>query len=318
MVYLVLISAFLTILFVFLGVYSIVFSKRLSVAERLDLYTKDSDMVIEEPLSLKEFFLSIIRSISNGLSRKTYLEDVRKKLLQAYVFMRPEEFVGMSILVGLVIGLLLYALSGMWLVGIIGLIIGFKLPDIIVGSIKKKRMKQLNAQLPDALTIVSNGLRAGFSFTQAMNVAATEMDSPIRDEFLKIIRDNSIGKTLDDALMDFSERTDDDDIDMFVTALIIQRKVGGNLAEILDTIAATIRDRARIRGEVKTLTAQGKISAIVITLLPIGIAVFLLFVNPEYIMELFTSRIGIFLVAGAVLMQIVGGFLMLKIADIEI
>lgn len=318
MVYLVLISAFLTILFIFLGIYSVVFSKRLSIAERLDIYTKDSDMVIEEPLSLKEFFLGIIRSVSNGLSRKTYLEEVRKKLLQAYVFMRPEEFVGMSILVGLVIGLLLYALSGMWLVGVIGLIIGFKLPDIIVGSIKKKRMKQLNAQLPDALTIVSNGLRAGFSFTQAMNVAATEMDSPIRDEFLKIIRDNSIGKTLDDALMDFSERTDDDDIDMFVTALIIQRKVGGNLAEILDTIAATIRDRARIRGEVKTLTAQGKISAIVITMLPIGIAVFLLFVNPEYIMELFTNRVGIFMVAGAVLMQIVGGFLMLKIADIEI
>src|SRR5690606_36560210 len=101
--------------------------------------------------------------------------------------MRPEEFVGMSILAGLLLGMLLYAISGMWLVGIIGLIIGFKLPDIIVGSIKKKRMKQLNTQLPDALTIVSNGLRAGFSFTQAMNVAATEMDSPIRDEFLKII-----------------------------------------------------------------------------------------------------------------------------------
>lgn len=318
MVYLVLISAFLTILFIFLGIYSIVFSKRLSVAERLDLYTKDEDMVIEEPLSLKEFLLGIIRSVSNGLSRKTYLEQVRKKLLQAYVFMRPDEFIGMSILIGLAIGLLLYALSGMWLLGIIGLIIGYKLPDIVVGNIKKKRMRQLNSQLPDALTIVSNGLRAGFSFTQAMNVAATEMDSPLRDEFLKIIRDNSIGKTLDDALMDFSERTDDDDIDMFVTALIIQRKVGGNLAEILDTISATIRDRARIRGEVKTLTAQSKISAIVITMLPIGIAVFLLLVNPEYLMELFTNRIGIFMVAGAVLMQIVGGFLMLKIADIEI
>ena len=318
MVYLVLISAFFTIFFIFMGIYTLVFSKRLTVAERLDIYTKDADMIVEDPISLKEFLLSIIRSVSNILSRKTYLEGVRKKLLQAYVLMRPEEFVGMSILIGISIGLLLFLLSKMWLIGIIGLIFGFKLPDIIVGSVKKKRMKQLNGQLPDALTIVSNGLRAGFSFTQAMNVAATEMDSPLRDEFLKIIRDNSIGKALDEALMDFSERTDDDDIDMFVTALIIQRKVGGNLAEILDTIAATIRDRARIRGEVKTLTAQGKISAIVITMLPVGIAIFLLFVNPEYIMELFTNRVGLFMVAGAVFMQIVGGFLMLKIADIEI
>jgi tight adherence protein B len=318
MVYLVLISAFLTIFFGFLGIYTLVFSKRLTVAERLDLYTKDDDMIIEDPVSSKEFLLGIIRSVSNGLSRKTYLEDVRKKLLQAYVFMRPEEFVGMSILVGSGIGLLLYLITKMWLVGIVGLLIGFKIPDIIISSIKKKRMRQLNTQLPDALTIVSNGLRAGFSFTQAMNVAATEMDSPLRDEFLKIIRDNSIGKTLDEALMDFSERTDDDDIDMFVTALIIQRKVGGNLAEILDTIAATIRDRARIRGEVKTLTAQGKISAIVITLLPIGVAIFLFFVNPEYLMELFTNKVGLFMVAGAVFMQILGGFLMLKIADIEI
>lgn len=318
MQYLILLSAFVAILFIFLGIYSVVFSKRLSVAERLDLYTKDADMTIEEPLSLKEFFLSIIRGVSNTLSRKTYLEGVRKKLLQAYVFMRPEEFVGMSLLIGIGLGLLVYLLSKMWFLGVLVFLIGFKLPDMVVGSIKKKRMKQLNSQLPDALTIVSNGLRAGFSFTQAMNVAATEMDSPIRDEFLKIIRDNSIGKTLDDALMDFSERTDDDDIDMFVTALIIQRKVGGNLAEILDTIAATIRDRARIRGEVKTLTAQSKLSAIVITLLPIGIAVFLFFANPEYLMELFTNRIGIFMVVGAILMQILGGFLMLRIANIEI
>lgn len=318
MVYLLLFSAFLSILFIILGLYVIFFSKRLSVAERLDLYTKDTDVIIEEPLSLKEFLLSIIRSVSNGLSRKTYLDKVRKKLLQAYVFIRPEEFIGMSILVGAGIGLLLFAASGMWFLGVIGLLIGYKLPDLIVGSIKKKRMKQLNSQLPDALTIVSNGLRAGFSFPQAMNVAATEMDSPIRDEFLKIIRDNSIGKNMDDALMDFSERTDDDDIDMFVTALIIQRKVGGNLAEILDTISATIRDRARIRGEVKTLTSQSKLSAIIITLLPIGIAVFLLLVNPEYLMELFTNRIGIFMVVGALLMQVLGGFLMIRIANIEI
>ena len=319
MIYLILFTGFMATLFVFLGIYSLLFSRKLKVANRLEVYLSDEeDATGQDDVSLKEFILNLIGSAGKAVSRKSYMEDKKKKLLQAYIFMRVEEFLALSILVAVALGFLLYLITKMWFIGLAGFLLGFRIPEIFVNSTKQKRMKQLNSQLPESLTIVSNGLRAGFSFTQAMNVAALEMESPIRDEFLRIIRDNSIGKTLDEALMDFSNRTDDEDIDMFVTALIIQRKVGGNLAEVLDTIAATIRDRMRIRGEVRTLTAQSKISAIIISMLPFGIAIFLLAVNPEYIMELFQSTVGIILVLAAVFFQIVGAFIMMRLADIEI
>ena len=319
MIYLIFILGFLTVLFIFLGLYSLLFNKKLKVANRMDMYLADEEEVgEEEDITFKEFVLRTIGGVGRAVSRKSYMEDKKTKLQQAYIFMRVEEFLGLSLLVAAGLGLFLFLLTRMWFIGLAGFLLGFRIPDVVVTNTKKKRMRQLNSQLPESLTILSNGLRAGFSFIQAMNVAATEMESPIRDEFLRIIRDNSIGKTLDDALMDFSNRTDDEDIDMFVTALIIQRKVGGNLAEILDTIAATIRDRTRIRGEVKTLTAQSKISAIIISLLPFGIAIFLLAVNPEYIMELFQSTIGVILVVLAIFFQIVGAFIMMRLADIEI
>ncbi len=319
MIYLILILGFMTVFLVFLGLYAILFNRKLKVANRMEMYLSDEEEVGEdEDISFKEFVLKTIGTVSRSVSRKSYMEEKKTKLQQAYIFMRVEEFLGLSLLVATGLGLLLFLLTRMWFIGVAGFLLGFRIPDMVVTSTKKKRMKQLNSQLPEALTILSNGLRAGFSFIQAMNVAATEMESPIRDEFLRIIRDNSIGKTLDDALMDFSNRTDDEDVDMFVTALIIQRKVGGNLAEILDTIAATIRDRMRIRGEIKTLTAQSKISGIIISMLPFGIGIFLLIVNPEYIMELFQSTVGIILVAAAIFFQIVGAFIMMRLADIEI
>lgn len=319
MLYWIFILAFLSVIFIILGIYSLVFSKRIEVVNRLDMYTREEDYYKQfEEVSLKEFLLNLIGSISRILSRKSYMEEKRKKLTQAYVMMRVEEFIGLSLLIGLGFGLLLFLATRNYLLAILGLIIGFKLPDLYISSIKKKRMKKLNSQLPEALAIISNGLRAGFSFTQAMSVAANELESPIRDEFMKIIRDNSIGKTMDEALMGFSERTDDEDIDMFVTALIIQRKVGGNLTEILDTIADTIRDRMRIRGEIKTLTAQGRFSALVISALPFFVAIMLFFLNKEYILELFKNPIGIFMVIAAVVMQVVGIFIISRMANIEI
>lgn len=319
MLYVVLIMGFFSIIFIILGIYNLIFSKRLQVVNRLDLYTKEEDYYKQfEEVSLKEFLINGIGSIIRLISKKTYFDEKRKKLNQAYVFMRVEEFIGISILIALVFALLFYVSSQNIILAILGLIIGSRIPDIYISSLKKNRTKKLNAQLPEALAIISNGLRAGFSFTQAMSISANELDSPIHDEFMKIVRDNSIGKTMDEALNDFSERTDDEDIDMFVTALLIQRKVGGNLTEILDTIADTIRDRMRIRGEIKTLTAQGRISAIILSLLPIILAIVIFILNREYLMELFNSSVGIIFVILAVIMQIFGTLVIVKIANIEI
>lgn len=316
MLYFILLLAFSSVVFIILGINNLVFASRIGILNRLDTYTKE-EVYENDNVSLREFLLNIINKLGNLLSRKNSMENKRKKLQQAYIFMRVEEFIGISILAGLVFALLFFVLTKLWILSLIGFALGYKIPDVFVNSSKRNRMKRLNHQLPEALNIISNGLRVGFSFNQAMNVAANELERPIKDEFNKILRDNSIGKTLDEALIAFSNRTDDEDVDMFITALLIQRKVGGNLAEVLDTIANTIRDRTRIRGEVKTLTAQGRLSAIVISVLPFGVAGFIFIANPSYIMELFKSTFGLIMVVLALVLQVLGIFIIVKMSKVE-
>lgn len=318
MLYLLYLLVFTTMVFIITGVYSVFFSQRANVVQRLKVYTNDEAAYGKDDISLKEAALNLIGFLGSKFQGNNYMDKKKRKLNQAYIRLRVEEFVGISLILALLAFVLLYLLTKLVPLALLGLIFGFVLPDLLVNSIKSKRGEKLNSQLPEALDILSNGLRAGLSFTQAMSVASQELESPIKDEFSKVVRDNSLGMSLEKALQDFSDRTDDEDIDMLIIALIIQRKVGGNLTEILDTIAATIRDRVRIRGEVKTLTAQGKMSAIIISLLPVGVALMIFIVNPSYMMELFQNKIGLILVGLALVMEVVGMYVLFKMTDIEV
>lgn len=245
-------------------------------------------------------------------------EKKKKKLAQAYVFMKPQEFYLISLLAGLGVFFLFYLLTRLAPIALLAGMLGYVYPEIYISGLKRKRGQKLNNQLPEALNIISNGLRAGLSFSQAVSVAGKDLDSPISEEFQKIIRDNTLGKSMDDALTDFSKRTDDEDVDMFVTAMIIQRQVGGNLAEILDTISNTIRERVRIKGEVRTLTAQSKLSAVIISLLPIAIALIISVMNPSYIAKLFTTALGLVMLVLAVIMMVIGIFMLAKMVKLEV
>lgn len=182
---------------------------------------------------------------------------------------------------------------------------------------KTSRGKKMNNQLPEALAILSNGLRAGLSFTQSMLIAGKEMEDPIAYEFNKIVRDNSLGKPIDEALSDFSKKTDDEDIDIFITAILIQRQVGGNLSEILDVIASTIRDRIKLRGDIKTITSQSKMSAVVVGSIPLVIAIVLNAINPEFIQPLFTTFIGNIMIGIVLFMQVIGILALVKIIKVK-
>jgi tight adherence protein B len=247
-----------------------------------------------------------------------YFMDKKKKLSQAYILVKPEEFLLISIISGMLFGLMLMEFLDFYIVSVIGFIFGFKLPDMVVGIIKDKRKRKLNSQLPEALTILSNGLRAGLSFPQAIASAGKEMEAPLSYEFGKVVRDNLLGKAMDDCLLDLSERTDDEDLDMFITSLIIQRQVGGNLSHVLDTISDTIRERIKIKGEVRTLTAQSRLSAYVIGFLPVGIAMALFVMNPSYIGILFTRPLGRTLIAGALFMELMGVFIISRLVKLEV
>lgn len=319
---LVMVGSFLTVVFISLLVYNAMFSSRLAVLNRLQTHTMDDTAIRQvegdRAKGFREDFLGMLGALGKIFPRTSYLEPIQKKLIQAHIFMRAEEFLGLSFLVGGAVFLLFYLLAGNFLYPLPLGIISLKIPELVVNNKKKRRMEALGQQLPEALGIISNGLRAGFSFPQAMAIVGKEMTAPISEEFNRVIRENRLGKPLEEALSGLTERTDNDDLDMFVTALIIQRQVGGNLAEILDNISHTIRERVKIKGEIKTLTAQGKLSAIIISLLPVFVGTFISIFNPEYMLTLVQDPAGIIFLTVAIILLLVGIYLISKIVNIEV
>lgn len=315
-------SSFLMVTFLTIALYYIIFASRVAVLQRLETSPADVNTLqeIEEARGrgLKGELLNVLGIFGKILPGRSNLVHLQNKLIQARILMRSEEFLGLTFFTGIGVFILLYLITGSILLALPVGLISFKVPGIGVDMKKNKRMSALNEQLPEALTIISSGLRAGFSFPQAMSVVSKEMEPPIAEEFGKIIRENALGKTMEDALNNFSERTDNEDIEMFIMALLIQRQVGGNLAEILDNISHTIRERVRIKAEIQTLTAEGRISAIIIVVIPFAVAGFLSITNPEYMMPLIQTPLGLAMIGVGVVMQILGIIFIRKIIDIEV
>jgi tight adherence protein B len=182
------------------------------------------------------------------------------------------------------------------------------------------RLLKFSDQLGDMLNLMVNGLRAGYSTMQAMEAVSRELPSPISDEFRRVVQEMQIGIPMERALDNLLRRIPSDDLDFVVTAINVQREVGGNLSEILDTISFTIRERVRIKGEIRVMTAQVRTSATVLSMIPLFLTLALWFISPEYIGEFFAQ--GAFcgwLAVGTIVGMIVSGYLvMMKIADIEV
>ncbi len=192
------------------------------------------------------------------------------------------------------------------------------LPLLIISSKKKKRIKAFNQQLGDGIMVISNSLRAGYSFMQAVEMVAREMPDPISTEFHKMLREMNLGMSTESAMNNLVKRLPSQDLEMMVMAVMIQRQVGGNLAEILDNISLTIRERIKIKGEIRTLTAQGKMSGLVISFLPMFLALALFVLNPSYINKLFITPVGLVMLVVGVIMQIIGFFLIRMIVNVEV
>ena len=166
--------------------------------------------------------------------------------------------------------------------------------------------------------MVANAMRAGFSFLQAMDLIAKEMEPPISEEFKHVMRDISLGTSMEQALEDMDKRVGSPDFSLVVTAVLIQQQVGGDLARILDTISETIQDRIRMRREVQTLTAQGRISGWVLAALPVGMCILLNVISPGYLDPLFKEKIGQMAIGGSIVLIIIGFIVIQRIVDIEI
>jgi tight adherence protein B len=208
---------------------------------------------------------------------------------------------------------------------LIGALIGFMLPRFWLGRRKSSRINAFNKQLPDTITLIANALRAGSSFLQAIELVVRESRPPISTEFGRVIREVNLGLAFDVALENMVRRVRSDDLELMATAISIQHTVGGNLAEILDSIAFTIRERVRIKGEIRTLTAQQRLSGYVVGFLPIGLAGFLFIAAPQFMSPMFDPRVSVIGLPAGVIILFVGGFMMFlgfmvirRIVDIEV
>jgi tight adherence protein B len=197
-------------------------------------------------------------------------------------------------------------------------VIGYLLPSFYVRFRINQRLKAFNNQLGDTLTLLSNAIKAGYSFAQAIDTVAKNAVPPIADEFARAVREMNLGGSPDEALQNITKRIASADFDLVATAYSIHRTVGGNLAEILDNIAYTIRERVRIKGEIATLTAQARASGTLITFLPIVLAAFMYFVTPSYFRPMFESIVGWILLTIGAFMIFIGNLIIRRVVAIEV
>jgi len=240
------------------------------------------------------------------------------ELEAAGVKVRSGEFVVLSVvaaLVGVVLGAAL--LNNLILALVVGGVAGAA-PSFALRMAMKRRADRLREQLPDVLTIMASSLRAGHSFMQSLDAVAKEIPQPAATEFQRVVSEIRLGRPVDDALEALAERVGSPDFRWAVLAVNIQREVGGNLAEILDNVADTLRERAQMRRQVQVLTAEGRLSAWVLTLLPISIAVYMFITNPDYIGLLVTTNLGRIMLIVASTLLAIGVLWMRKIVDIDV
>ncbi len=196
--------------------------------------------------------------------------------------------------------------------------VGYMLPAQWVSSKRRKRTTRINAQLVDLLGMVSNSLKSGYGLMQSFEFSGKQLPDPLGMEVRRMLREATLGMSAEQALNLLGTRIDSKDMDMVITAINIQRSVGGNLAEILDNVAHTMRERERIRGEISTLTSQQKLTGVVIGGLPIFMFMIFMVINPDYMSLLFTTMAGRGIIAAATVMEIMGYFTIKRIIAIEV
>lgn len=291
---------------------------RTLVDDRLNKYLEDDQKKDNE----KESKNALTDWVNKRVEKTTFGDRIARDLARADLKFKPGEFISLYGIAMFGGALIAYFAGGRLLLSaLIGAVIGAFLPGMYVRSQKSKRLIRFNDQLPDMLNLVVNGLRAGYSTLQAMEAVSKELPAPISDEFRRVVQEMQLGIPMEKALDNLLRRIPSEDLDFVVTAINVQREVGGNLAEIMDVITYTIRERIRIKGEIRALTAQAVYSGRALALMPIGLLCILWFLNRSYVMEFFSKANalcgGIALGLAGILITF-GYFVMVRIGNVEV
>ncbi|HTS08102.1 MAG TPA: type II secretion system F family protein [Candidatus Eisenbacteria bacterium] len=289
------------------------------IKERLANERKAPERAAEEELALlRDEQLSDIPAIDTILRRSQRVTDLQKLLSQAGMSMRAGNFLGISALSGVAATFIIYALSKRVELAWIALLIGFIIPYSYASIRRNKRFEKFEELFPQAIDTLARAVRAGHAFTTALEMITNEIAEPVASEFRQLYEEQKFGMPVRDALMNLTDRVPLVDVKFFVTAVMLQRETGGNLAEILDNLSYVIRERFKIQRQVRVYTAQGRLTMALLMGMPPIIVLVMLMLNPSFIRPLFSDPIGHTLLVLGITLQTIGYFVIRKIIRIQV
>ena len=311
------IAAVLMVVLLVVGIVMSSSSERNLVEDRLGRYLEEE----EESQDAGEKTSYLTEWVNQRAEKSQRGDKIKSSLARADLKFKVAEYLALVVMSVVIGSLVAGFLGGRSIISFgIGAVIGGIAPGMYVGSQQRKRLVAFDNQLPDMINLMVNGLRAGYSTMQAMEAISKELPPPLCDEFRRVVQEMQLGVPMETALDNLLRRIPSADLDFMITAINVQREVGGNLAEILDTISFTIRERIRIKGEIRVLTSQARSSAKILSMVPVLLSLYLWFANNEYMKNIFLrgNTCGFGVLGAALVLIGLGYMVMIKIADIEV
>jgi tight adherence protein B len=260
----------------------------------------------------------LAKRVEASISGRTFAAALQTDLVRANLKLTVGEFLILQFAATVVLGMLALLISGAVFVACLFGALGWFIPKVWLGRRQSGRLKAFNNQLGDTISLMSNSLRSGLSLVQCMEMISREAEQPISDEFQRVVREIGLGVGPQDALLHLARRVDSDDLELLVTAILVQFEIGGNLSRILDSIAGTIRERVKLQGEIRTMSAQGRMAGYVLSGLPVAIGGLLMLIAPSYMGALFTPGPWLVLPVAAFIGIVMGSLVIRKLVAIDV
>ena len=319
-----LLIAFLVFIAVSLAVFAVMslFDERKAQArvlrDRLSNVQTPAEQPTPDVALLRDEVMSRIPALDTFLRRSERVSILQKMLAQGNVDVRAGNFLLLCVVSALVLALVVAIAAGNLLFGWAGAILGFFLPYAYASHMRTKRFQKFEEKFPEAIDTLARAVRAGHAFTTALEMIANEVSEPVAGEFRQLYEEQKFGLPVRDALLNLADRVPLVDVKFFVTAVMLQRETGGNLAEILDNLSYVIRERFKILRQVRVHTAQGRLTMVLLMALPPTIVLIMSILNRGFIQPLFTDPIGHALIVGGITMQTLGYFFIRRIIRIQV
>jgi tight adherence protein B len=308
---------FVSILLIFAGLSRMAGRRQVTIGSRLEMFGGRINPAAAQQEAGGG--MQMTRMVDRAVSRQSFGQKLARDLARADLKITVGEYVvavALFICLGILVGIALRN----FVIGLVLVVAAVMVPRLLVSRKRATRLRDFNNQLADTITLLANSLRSGYSLLQAMELVSREARPPMAVEFERVVREVGLGLSPEEALANLVRRIQSDDLELMVTAINVQREVGGNLAEILETISTTIRERVKLKGEIKVLTSQQQYSGYIIAAMPVVLALVLFAINPTYMLKLFTEThwCGACLVGGSAVMIVSGFLVILKIVNIEV